>query len=65
MESTKEVDIYHNLIGKHKPEIHLSIKNMIINEIYKYMYTGVHLTTGWHGHTIYFAVYIYIYIPGT
>ena len=46
VESTKEVDIYLNIIGKHKPEIHLSIKNMNINEIYKYMYTGVHLTTG-------------------
>ena len=52
MESTKEVDIYLNLIGKHKPEIHLSIKNMNINEIYKDMYTGVHLTTGWHSNTI-------------
>ena len=41
VESTKEVDIYLNLIGKHKLEIHLSIKNMNINEIYKYMYTGV------------------------
>ena len=28
VESTKEVDIYLNLIGKHKPEIHISIKNM-------------------------------------
>ena len=46
VESTKEVDIYLNLIGKHKPEIHISIKNMNINKIYKYMYTGVHLTTG-------------------
>ena len=46
VESTKEVDINLNLIGKHKPEIHLSIKNMNINEIYKYMYIGVHLTTG-------------------
>ena len=61
VESTKEVDIYLNFIGKHKPEIHLSIKNMNINEIYKYMYTGVHLTTGSHGHTIYFPVYIYIF----
>ena len=61
VESTKEVDIYLNLIGKHKLEIHLSIKNMNINEIYKYMYTGVHLTNGSHGHTIYFPVYIYIF----
>ena len=46
VESTKEVDIYLNLIGEDKPEIHISIKNMNINKIYKYMYTGVHLTTG-------------------
>ena len=46
VESTKEVDIYLNFIGKHKPEIHLSIKNMNINKIYKYMYAGVHLTIG-------------------
>lgn len=45
VESTEEVDIYLNLIGKHKLVIHLSIKNMNINEIYKYMYIGVHLTT--------------------
>ena len=63
VESTKEVDIYLNLIGKHKPEIHLSIKNMNINKIYKYMYTGVHLTTGWHGHTIYFPVYFFFLEP--
>ena len=44
--NTKEVDIYLNLIGKHKPQIHLSIKNMNINKIYKYMYAGVHLTIG-------------------
>ena len=46
VESTKELDIHLNLIGKHKPKIHLLIKNMNINEIYKYMHTGVHLTTG-------------------
>ena len=46
VESTKEEDIYLNLIGKNKPEIDLSIKNMNTDKIYKYMSTGVHLTTG-------------------
>ena len=35
--NTKEVEIYLNLIGKHKPKIHLSIKNMNTNKIYKFM----------------------------
>ena len=35
--NTKKVEIYLNLIGKHKLKIHLSIKNMNINKIYKFM----------------------------
>ena len=34
--TTKEVEIYLNLIRKHKCKIHLSIKNMNINKIYKF-----------------------------